>query len=210
MEVENLKNFVIGTVVLSICACLLCGCSGKPQDSNASASGSQFENQTMTEEELYQYFQQVFDAKGNALDTPEQIALELVELTALTADVASLPNDIETQYRTWRTGYIKEMLVNLQKEYDGIIGERPRFDGINPGLSYADCVDLDNNGIQELLLLSFSMASEENGYTYYDNIAAVTVEVYGESHGHAAKHGEFNLSWDHTQFGSLGLYSQHT
>lgn len=175
-----MKKIVYKTVILSVCLCLLCGCSSRSQDSSVSASEPQPEIQIMTEAELHQYFQQAFDAKGNALDTPEQLNLELAEVQALTVNM-TLPEDYEAQYKEWRTEYVESLLKTLQEEYDKIVAEVPLYDGVNAGAAFADYMDFDTDGINELALfyLKWSSQLQEWGFT---------LEVYGEDSGHAIQY----------------------
>lgn len=62
------QRIFIRITLFFVCICLLFGCSSKSQDASDFTSGSQSEIQVMAEEDFQKYFQQVFDAKGNALD----------------------------------------------------------------------------------------------------------------------------------------------
>lgn len=189
-----MKKLVIGAVVLSICTCLLCGCSSKPQDSSASASGSQSESQTLTVEELQQYFQQAFDARGNALDTPEQIVLELAEVKNLLGETSLLPEDYETRYKEWRKEHIESLLNTLHEEYAQMILQDTKLveiwddstiyygpAGMEMGRKpcRADYIDFDGDGFPELLTTAMDYS------TYF-----VTLKIYGGVDGHTLQIAE--------------------
>lgn len=179
----------IGSII-ALCICLLVGCGGRSQSSgsiNDTEDGnmSQIQNQEMITEVLYQYFQQAFDAKGNALDTPEQIALELAEVKALTVNM-TLPEDYEAQYKEWRTEYIEALLNILQEEYDQIMSEVPLYDGKNAGAAFAEFVDFESDGIKELFILNLSWESPLYEWT-------CSMEVYGEDSGHVTQYGKISL-----------------
>lgn len=171
-----------GGIVVYLCLWLLSGCGTPSADSSDVKSESEDtpQLQELTAEELHQYFQQAFDVKGNALDTPEQLALELAEIETLAADV-TLPEDYETQYRDWREGHIESLLKTLQEEYDQIISGLSLFDGVNSGAAYADCIDFDQNGIPELLLLSLSAGIDGSEIYGWNG----SIELYREDSGHA-------------------------
>lgn len=196
---KNLKFFSIFAMIGLLSLSLFIGCSNYSQNGSALLP----DTQSISEEKLYQYFQQTYDAKGNALDTPEQLSLELSELTAIVATEESLPTDLEAQYRAWRNTHVQELLNNLQKEYDQLISERPRCDGINPGLCYANQIDFEQDGIPELLLFT---AKEPESLGDYDG-PTVTVEVYGNADRSAAIYGEETFSWINGEMGSFKLYT---
>lgn len=199
-----MRKHLIFVLLGCLCFCLLAGCSDTSKDSSTSVD-------SITDERLQQYFQQTFDAAGNAWDTPEQLHTELSELASITAGVQALPDDLDTQYKEWRTAYIKEMFDSLKEDYTKIISERPLFDTINPGLCYANQIDLDNNGVSELILVTLSIV-DYSADLIYDNhivgnhIPAATIEVYGESQKHAVKYGECSFAWMDIMAGYIKLY----
>lgn len=186
-----MKNIRLAGWMGLLCVFLLTGCGNKSGDTSISgsdSSGDVSQFQEMTTEQLHQYFQEAFDTKGNALDTPEQLALEVAEIEALAAD-AALPDNYEEQYEEWRTDHIEALLETLQGEYDQIVAGLSLFDGVNSGAAYADCIDFDQNGIPELLLVSLS--AEIDGGEIYG--WSGSLELYGESSGHAQTIGTGNI-----------------
>ena len=178
-----MKNIRLAGVVGLLCILFLAGCGNKAEDNSVSSSdnsGNVSQSQEMSTNELCQYFQQAFDAKGKALDTPEQLALELLEIENLSTNT-TLPEDFEEQYKAWRKDYIESLLKTLQEEYDQIIAGLPLFDGINSGVAYADYIDFDLNGIPELLLVSLSVGIDEDGIYGWGG----SIELYKEVSGHA-------------------------
>lgn len=178
-----LKLNILG-LSLILCFTLLAGCSPQQSPSASSSNSSTSSSDTskpqeMTTDELHQYFQQAFDAKGNALDTPEQLALELSEIQALVVDTALLPADYEVQYKTWRTAQVENIVTTLQAEYEQIISELPLFDGTNTGAVFADVVTLEETGKPNLVVVS---ALRDESYVDFD------LTVYGEANGHAEQY----------------------
>ena len=187
-----MKNFCLTGLIILLCFGLLAGCGGKNPDLS--------QPQEISTEELHQYFQQAFDTKGSAIDTPEQLALELSEVEAL-ADTAALPEDYEEQYKVWRAGQIKAMLEKLYAEYDEIIADLPQNSGPIPGACYAERIDFEHDGIPELFIL---MLKPIPNYDGMDAGLTFAIQVYGLTpSGHAEKIGEENL--DASVYDSIGL-----
>jgi len=199
---EKMKKCIVYRAIILLCFCLLVGCSSASQDGSTSTA----DVSSISEESLHQYFQQTYDAVGNAFDTPEQLHTELSELASITAEVQSLPDDLETQYKVWRTAYMKEMFDNITKEYADVVSGRTLFDGVNPGLCYANQIDLDNNGVSELVLISFSIVDFSSDRISDNHVPTATVEVYGENQKHAVKYGESSFTWLDVLWGAIKLY----
>lgn len=192
--------FRIGSIAI-LCICLLVGCGGRKESTGSindtkDSNISQIQNQEMTAEELYQYFQQIFDAKGNALDNPEQLAMELAEVKAIAVDTSLLPEDYEAQYKEWRKGYVESLLKTLQDEYDKIVAEVPLYDGVNAGAAFAEIIDFQSDGIGELFILNLSWESPLYEWT-------CSMEVYGEDSGHVTQYGKMSLPLMYYRGGDL-------
>lgn len=183
MSAKLLKLNMLGLSLL-LCFTILAGCSSQQPADNDSLNPPTSESdisqpQEMTMDELHQYFKQVFDTKGNALDTPEQLALELSELRSLTT-AAALPEDYEAQYKAWRVEQVGILLKNLQSEYEQIIAGASLYDGIHAGVAYADYVDFEGDGVKELFLLSLSPEIDGSEIKW-----SCSIEIYNGVSGHA-------------------------
>lgn len=184
----------ISLLSIALCFILLVSCSSQQSPSAGSSSSSTSASdisqlREMTTDELHQYFQQAYDAKGNALDTPEQVALELAEIKAQAGN-ALLPEDYEEQYKEWRSEHISDLLTALYEGYDKITTDLGLFDGINSGAAYADRIDFDQDGIQELLLISLTPAIDAGGINGWDG----SVMLYTGEAGHAQPCGGETIS----------------
>ena len=65
----------------------------------------------------------------------------------------------------------------LRLEYEQLIAESPIYDGFTSGLIYAECWDMNQDDMQELLLLSAS-SGEINEFS------SITVQLYASENGH--------------------------
>lgn len=81
----------------------------------------------------------------------------------------------------------EEMNQALRLDYEGIIEDSTLYDGLTAGLIYADYMDMNQDGIEELLLLSASSGKLDAGST-------ITVQVYTGLDGKAYSSGEIALS----------------
>lgn len=166
--------------------------------------------QEMTEQEMYEYFQNVLENHGNVdSEASEQVTIELETLETLISDFnKTTPENYKTLYRFWRTTYIEKLKVQIQNEYESIISERPLFDGLNPGLCYVDYIDFDNDRNQELFLITLNEGpTEDNEYA----ILSAMVEVFGPVRGQVRKYGEATfawseIEWDQMHSGTFALY----
>lgn len=176
--------------ILCICvacllACFLFGCKGQTEAVETTAPPTE-PPIMLTEPELYEKFELVYDDCGGSFsDDAEQLSSELTALGAkVKSDKEEWPKDYETLYKTWRANIIVERTATLQKEYEEIIADHTLYeqgvDGLwetRLGVHYVNYFDFDNDGKQELLLLSdFHI-----------------VEIYGEEKGHAVKYCEQSL-----------------
>lgn len=188
-----MKNIRLAGVVGLLCIFLLAGCGNKTGDNSISgsdSSGDVSQSQEMTAEQLHQYFRQAFDTKGNALDTPEQLALELSEIENLSVDT-TLPEDFEAQYKQWRTKQVEALLKPLYAEYDKIIAGLSLNSGPIPGACYAEYIDFEYDGIPELFVLSLEQIPNYDGM---DSGLSFVMEVYGSNGEHTEKLGEEHIS----------------
>lgn len=192
-----MKNIRLAGLVGLLCIFLLAGCGNKARDNSISGSdnsGNVSQSQEMTTEQLHQYFQQAFGTKGNALDTLEQLALEVAEIEALAAD-ANLPDDYEEQYREWRAEEIHTMLENLHSQYDEIIAGLSVGSGAIPGACYAEQVDFDGDGLPELFVLSLEQMPNYDGP---DAGLGFALELYQSDEGQVLKLGEEHITtWNY-------------
>lgn len=144
----------------------------------------------MSSEEVQQHFQSIFDSGQRENATDEQIKDELEQLKAIAEDNRSFPSDYEEQYRTWRVEQvqaIREMATKaLQKAYTEIINSYPLYNGLSAGLIYADYLDMNQDGIQELLLLS-----APNGEITENSI--ITIQLYTGIDGQANLSSEMKM-----------------
>lgn len=157
------------------------------------------EVQELTAIELQGFFEKAYEAKGNCLETPEQLALEVAELETLTADTA-LPEDYEAQYKDWRAEKVNSILEPIQAKYDEFIAELPQSSGPIPGACYADYVDFEGDGCPELLVI---FLEEDPNYDGYDDGFQGVVTVYAFREGDIKKIGEELM--DFWSPGSVGL-----
>lgn len=188
-----MKNIRLAGLVGLLCIFLLVGCGNKAGDNSISSSdnsGDVLQSQEMTTEQLHQYFRQAFDTKGNALDTPEQLALEVAEIKALAAD-AALPDNYEEQYEEWRTEQIHTMLEKLHSQYDEIIAGLPVGSGAIPGACYAERVDFDGDGLPELFVLSLEQMPNYDGP---DAGLGFALELYQSDEDQVLKLGEEHIT----------------
>lgn len=171
--------------IICLLLCVLTGCKNSVDAVESQVPPSQ-EPAKITEKELHQKFELVYDDCGSsASDGVDQLTAELAALgKKAEADEKQWPENYETLYKTWRTSTIKERADTLQKEYEEIIAGRSLYEqGVNglwetrPGVHYANYLDLNNDGKQELLLLS----------------DCHIVEIYGDEKGHAVKYCEQSL-----------------
>lgn len=158
----------------------------------------------ITADELEAQFQLIYENCGSsASQDAAQLTLELAALEEKAgADKKAWPKDYETQYKTWRASIIEERAALLREKYEEIIAEREHYtsalygdfvefqpyqpirDAI-PGLFYANYIDFDNDGTQELILLTWPEIGD-------DTVAIL--EVYGEDNGHAFKWFEQDIA----------------
>lgn len=158
--------------------------------------------QEMTQGELYAAFQQAYDSCGGSLSQPsEQFSAELDALQGiLSASTAIFPENYQMQYEEWRTeklAALEEEAAQLKEAYAKVIASRPLYSYVTTGLCHADYIDFDNDGKQELLLLTLSAGMEEG--------ISITIEVYGEAQGHAEKYGEESVYLESFQEISMAL-----
>lgn len=173
--------------VAGLLACFLFGCKGQTEAVETTAPPTE-PPIMLTEQELYKKFELVYDDCGaSSSEDAEQIAKELSALNKkATADTKEWPESYETQYKTWRANTIKERAETVAAEYEQIIAEQTLYEiGVEglwetrPGLIYADYIDIEKDGKQELILLSWA-ANDDGG-------AVATIEAYGDQKGHAVK-----------------------
>ena len=188
-----MKKMYLSCFLISLCLAILASCSKQPSGSDSLGSSSNISQiQEISSSDLYQYFQQAFDTTGNALDTPEQLNLELAEVKVLIGTDA-LPNDYEKQYKEWRSKQIETILEKLYKEYDGIITDLPQNSGPIPGACYAEYIDFMYDGIPELFILSLERIPDYDGV---DAGLRFAMEVYGFADGNVERLGkEYVDSW---------------
>ncbi len=161
--------------------CLLAGCSSKAGD-------TQEDEPAMSETELHQLFQEVFDAHGDASSAEEsQIAAELAAL-AEAAGPDALPEGYEALYQSWRSEQLAAQGAQLQAEYEKILSEAPLYLTGGEGACTACYADLDGSGEQELLIVYLEAFGPD------DPRRQIWFEVYGEDQGHAKKIAEEHVS----------------
>lgn len=91
----------------------------------------------------------------------------------------------------------------LRMEYGQIISESSLYDGLTPGLIYADYLDMNQDGTEELLLLSASGGT-------IDTRSVITAQLYAETEGHARLCGEETLYLDGGRADSrISLYQKN-
>lgn len=195
--------------VAGLLACFLFGCKGQTEAVETTAPPTE-PPIMLTEQELYKKFEFVYDDCGaSASEDAEQIAKELSALNKkATADTKEWPESYETQYKTWRTNTIKERAETVAAEYEQIIGERTLYEqgahglwDTRAGLCYADYLDVDLDGKNELLLLTTTTDNMEDG------VGAV-LEIWGDEKGHSVKTGSQTFVFP---FGmSIGLNENDT
>ena len=94
---------------------------------------------------------------------------------------------LEREQELERERQREEMNQALRLDYEGIIEDSTLYDGLTAGLIYADYMDMNQDGIEELLLLSASSGKLDAGST-------ITVQVYTGLDGKAYSSGEIALS----------------
>ena len=94
---------------------------------------------------------------------------------------------LEREQELERERQREEMNQALRLDYEGIIEDSTLYDGLTAGLIYADYMDMNQDGIEELLLLSAS-----NGRLDENN--TITVQVYTGLDGKAFSSGEITLN----------------
>ena len=157
---------------LLLVLCVTAGCSS--QETGDSAALSEQEARTAAEaepgttpeaetkpeistEKLLEAFQQNYTAcGGSGLETDGQIGAELTALGAIVSadDSVLWPEDFERQYRDWRGTMLAEKKRSLREEYKGILRQRDIYDGWNSGVYFAQPLDFDADGWEELLLVN--------------------------------------------------------
>ena len=198
-----MKRHFFLKLIAALCLFLLAGC-GAPAEEKAQAEPETKGEETpvvqeLTAVELQPYFEKAYEAKGNCLDTPEQLALELTELEVLTVD-AALPVDYKAQYQTWRSEKVTNVLEEIQASYHEILADLPQYSYLIPGACYADYVDFEGDGYPELLVISFEKIPN---YTGIDNCLQAVLTVYASKQGETEKIGEgHSYSW---AYDSVGL-----
>lgn len=154
-----MKKYLKHWIVPVLCLCFLAGCGAPAEKAPEPEAAPQAEPeetpdvQELTAIELQGFFEKAYEAKGNCLESPEQLALEVAELETLTAD-AALPEDYEAQYKDWRSNHISTLLMELQERYQQVLKEVPIFNGIRGGAVYADLIDLEGLGKPNLLVVN--------------------------------------------------------
>lgn len=173
-------------VTAILCGLLLVGCSAP---------------EPLTTQELHQQFQAAFDAGG----AEDQVEDELEVLGAAAEEVGGFPEEYEEDYRAWRREKVAALeaaeaeakRAALRQEYEGLIAERPRYNGLRAGLFYAGYWDFNGDGTEELLLLSLSGGPVWGGYQHP---STVTWEVYGQVDGAVCLCGKEELSVRATEY----------
>lgn len=200
-----MKKHLIFWIVPILCLCYLAGCGAPAEKAPEPEAAPQAEPeetpevQELTAIELQGFFEKAYEAKGNCLESPEQLALEVAELETLTAD-AALPEDYEAQYKDWRAEKVNSILGPIQAKYDEFIAELPQCSGPIPGACYADYVDFEGDGCPELLVI---FLEEDPNYDGYDDGFQGVVTVYAFREGDIKKIGEELM--DFWSPGSVGL-----
>lgn len=188
-------------IIATLCLFLLAGCSAPAEEKAQAEPETKAEKlpvvQELTAVELQQYFEKAYKSKGNYLNTPEQLALEVAELETLTAD-AVLPEDYEAQYQTWRSEKVTNVLEEIQASYQEILEGLSQYSYPIPGACYADYVDFEGDGCPELLVVSLEEIPDYTG----DGGLQPVLEVYASKQGEIKKIGEeHSYSWAYDSVG---------
>lgn len=181
-------------VAAILCGLLLVGCSAP---------------EPLTTEELHQQFQAAFDAGGGGIDSTEaQVEDELEILRAAAEETKGFPEGYEEDYRTWRKETVAALEAAeeaarqaaakaLRGEYEALIAERPRYNGLNAGLFYAGYWDFNGDGTEELLLLSLSEGPIRARNQYPSTL---TWEIFGQVDGTVRLCGEDAMTFDLSEY----------
>lgn len=215
------RMWIVGYAILILNLLIGCGTPKEEvkevvQESEVGVEEVQKEKVALSEQELQELFQLIYEQSGGRnANTEEQKVLELEALGKITPPEEKIfPEDVNERYTRWRGDVEKAQREELEQKYWEMVSGLTVYEYSNMsdggysqneysveensgGLLYADAVDMDGNGVVELLTISVKKESYGDGL--------LKVGVYGMQGNIVAELETMEIPWSFGMGAAWGI-----